>query len=137
MRRHAPCGLPVLALAGLFGLVLAPGTARAQIDQPSLTPRDAGPGLATTPQRQEPLGGIGGGPQQDPNAPVTFTADEVEYDRDRGLVIARGRVEAWQGERLLRADESPMTATPGSPPPAAMSSFWRPTAPCSSPMRRS
>ncbi|GGC62884.1 LPS-assembly protein LptD [Siccirubricoccus deserti] len=105
MRRHAPCGLPVLALAGLFGLVLAPGTARAQIDQPSLTPRDAGPGLATTPQRQEPLGGIGGGPQQDPNAPVTFTADEVEYDRDRGLVIARGRVEAWQGERLLRADE--------------------------------
>jgi len=38
------------------------------------------------------------------NAPVTFTADEVEYDRERGIVTARGRVEAWQGERILRAD---------------------------------
>ncbi|MBY0336788.1 MAG: LPS assembly protein LptD [Acetobacteraceae bacterium] len=41
----------------------------------------------------------------DSNQPVTFTADEVEYDRDRGVVTARGRVEAWQGERVLRADE--------------------------------
>jgi LPS-assembly protein len=40
----------------------------------------------------------------DPNAPVTFTADEVEYDRETGIVTARGRVEAWQGERVLRAD---------------------------------
>jgi LPS-assembly protein len=29
----------------------------------------------------------------------------VEYDQDRSLVTARGRVEAWQGERILRADE--------------------------------
>ncbi|MDB5376698.1 MAG: LPS-assembly protein LptD [Rubritepida sp.] len=36
--------------------------------------------------------------------PVTFTADEVEYDRDRERVIARGHVEAWQGGRFLRAD---------------------------------
>ena len=41
----------------------------------------------------------------DNNAPVTFTADEVEYDRERGIVTARGRVEAWQNERILRADE--------------------------------
>ncbi len=39
------------------------------------------------------------------DAPVTFTADEVEYDRDGGVVTARGRVEAWQGERFLRARE--------------------------------
>jgi LPS-assembly protein len=38
------------------------------------------------------------------NEPVAFTADEVEYDRERGLVIARGRVEAWQNDRVLRAD---------------------------------
>ena len=38
------------------------------------------------------------------NPPVTFTADEVEYDRERGIVTARGRVEAWQNERILRAD---------------------------------
>jgi LPS-assembly protein len=37
--------------------------------------------------------------------PVTFTAESVEYDRDRGVVTARGRVEAWQGERVVRADE--------------------------------
>ncbi|MBL6453807.1 LPS-assembly protein LptD [Belnapia sp. T6] len=55
----------------------------------------------------QPFGGAagGGGPSVDRNAPVTFTAEEVEYDREKGLVIARGRVEAWQGERLLRADE--------------------------------
>ncbi len=47
----------------------------------------------------------GGAPPSDPNAPVTFTADEVEYDRETGVVTARGHVEAWQGERVLRADE--------------------------------
>lgn len=44
------------------------------------------------------------GPNPDSNAPVTFVADSVAYDRDRGLVTATGRVEAWQGERVLRAD---------------------------------
>ncbi|MBP0464482.1 LPS-assembly protein LptD [Roseomonas sp. PWR1] len=39
------------------------------------------------------------------NDPVTFTAEEVEYDQNRALVVARGRVEAWQGNRVLRADE--------------------------------
>jgi LPS-assembly protein len=38
------------------------------------------------------------------DSPVTFTADEVEYDQDRNLVTARGKVEAWQNERILRAD---------------------------------
>lgn len=38
------------------------------------------------------------------NDPVTFTADEVEYDRERERVVARGRVEAWQSGRFLRAD---------------------------------
>lgn len=38
------------------------------------------------------------------DGPVTFTADEVEYDRDRARVIARGHVEAWQNGRFLRAD---------------------------------
>ncbi|MDB5415952.1 MAG: LPS-assembly protein LptD [Rubritepida sp.] len=40
----------------------------------------------------------------DNNAPVTFTADEVDYDRERERVVARGHVEAWQGGRFLRAD---------------------------------
>jgi len=41
---------------------------------------------------------------QDKNAPVTFTADDVQYDRDQGIVTATGRVEAWQNDRTLRAD---------------------------------
>ncbi|MFD1110973.1 LPS-assembly protein LptD [Pseudoroseomonas ludipueritiae] len=43
-------------------------------------------------------------PANDRESPVTFTADEVEYDQDKNLVTARGRVEAWQNERILRAD---------------------------------
>ena len=39
------------------------------------------------------------------NAPVTFTADEVQYDQNAALVTARGSVEAFQGGRVLRADE--------------------------------
>jgi LPS-assembly protein len=35
--------------------------------------------------------------------PVTFVADSVQYDRERGLVIATGNVEAWQDDRVLRA----------------------------------
>jgi len=51
------------------------------------------------------LGGAGAGPRIDRNAPVTFSANEVEYNQDTGVVTARGNVEAWQGERILRADE--------------------------------
>ncbi len=36
--------------------------------------------------------------------PVTFTADQVQFDRITGIVTASGHVEAWQGERVLRAD---------------------------------
>lgn len=39
------------------------------------------------------------------NAPVTFSADQVEYDRDKSLVTAKGHVEAWQNGVVLRADE--------------------------------
>ena len=48
--------------------------------------------------------GKSSGAKGDNNAPVTFVADSVAYDRDRGLVTATGRVEAWQGDRVLRAD---------------------------------
>lgn len=37
--------------------------------------------------------------------PVGFTADTLEYDRDGALVTASGHVEAWQGDRVLRADK--------------------------------
>ncbi|MBP0494079.1 LPS-assembly protein LptD [Roseomonas sp. SG15] len=46
----------------------------------------------------------GGVAPVDRNAPVTFTADEVEYDQNENRVTAKGHVEAWQNERILRAD---------------------------------
>ena len=48
-----------------------------------------------------------GGLPRPSEAPVTFTADEVEYDQENGIVTARGKVEAWQEGRLLRADGRP------------------------------
>jgi LPS-assembly protein len=37
--------------------------------------------------------------------PAVLQADEVEYQEERGIVIARGNVEIAQGERILLADE--------------------------------
>ncbi|MFC7736073.1 LPS-assembly protein LptD [Roseomonas sp. GCM10028921] len=48
--------------------------------------------------------GRGGAVSFDRDTPVTFTAAEVEYDQNENRVTARGAVEAWQGERILRAD---------------------------------
>jgi LPS-assembly protein len=68
----------------VFGLTLWAGEAGAQLSNLAAT---------TT-----------GGGMVSASDPVTFTADEVEYDREGGLVIARGRVEAWQNGRVMRAD---------------------------------
>jgi LPS-assembly protein len=55
-----------------------------------------------------PAGGqsslIGGGLKQDKNAPVVFQADEIDYDEQLGLTIARGHVEIAQGGQTLLAD---------------------------------
>ncbi len=45
------------------------------------------------------------GPPVNRNAPVTFRADQVEYQQNQQLVIASGHVEAWQEGRVLRADQ--------------------------------
>jgi LPS-assembly protein len=41
---------------------------------------------------------------QNPNAPITMRADEVEYDEDLALTIARGHVEISQNGEILLAD---------------------------------
>jgi LPS-assembly protein len=100
--------LAALAATGMTG-----DAARAQGLVPEVqTPAPIGSGTATPappPARSPaaPATAPGGRrfAQPNSNAPVTFTAQEVEYDRDRALVTARGRVEAWQGDRILRADE--------------------------------
>jgi LPS-assembly protein len=45
--------------------------------------------------------------------PVTFTAEEVEFDQNTDTVTARGRVEAWQGLRVLRAETFTYNRTTG------------------------
>ena len=39
------------------------------------------------------------------DSPVTFTADTVDYDDNNKVVTATGNVEAYQNERILRADK--------------------------------
>jgi LPS-assembly protein len=54
------------------------------------------------------FGALGSNPsvhQINRNDPVTFSADEVEYDKDSSLVTATGHVEAWQDGHVLRADK--------------------------------
>ena len=45
-----------------------------------------------------------GGAQTQNNAPIVFQADEVQYDEQHGLTIARGHVEISQGGDVLLAD---------------------------------
>ncbi len=102
-------GLPTFLGFGAL-LTLGAGTALAQSVAlpPIAAPQGAAPVLpgqqpAAPAAAPAPSGAPGAAPAQD--QPVTFTAEEVEYDQNRALVTARGRVEAWQGNRVLRADE--------------------------------
>jgi LPS-assembly protein len=74
--------LTAAALAALFGCIVVP--AQAQLG--ALTNRSSGAQIRT-------------------DEPVTFSADSVEYDKDRSLVTASGHVEAWQNGHVLRADK--------------------------------
>jgi len=47
---------------------------------------------------------FGSGAQQDKNAPILFRADEIEYDEQLALTIARGHVEISQNGQVLLAD---------------------------------
>jgi len=47
---------------------------------------------------------LGGGSRQEQNAPIVFRADEVEYDEQLALTVARGHVEISQSGRILLAD---------------------------------
>ncbi len=93
-----------LALAVAIGMaaMLAPRPAAAQIELPPVQQPEAPVSEPPPPAIARPAA-----PEArfDADAPVTFTADQVEYDSQRGVVTARGRVEAWQGERFLRAEE--------------------------------
>lgn len=84
-RRH----LLLLALAGIGACALLEvGRAEAQLGR---APRSAPGTPPPTPvNRRDPVG---------------FTADQVEYNRETGIVTATGNVEAWQNDHVLRADK--------------------------------
>lgn len=110
-QRPAFAVLAALVATGLpGGAALAQGGFVPEVQTPgsigTVAPAPGGAPAAAPPASRTPAlpGGRRTGPQSS-NEPVTFTANEVEYDRDRALVTARGRVEAWQGDRILRADE--------------------------------
>src|SRR6266481_589971 len=60
----------------------------------------AGPALA----QLSTGGGVVGSYRQNRNAPVVFQADEVQYDEQLGLTVAKGHVEISQGGEILLAD---------------------------------
>jgi len=86
-------------LAALLALLAAPAFGQAVVQPPIATPAPIAPVLPGAPAAAPAA------PARGDDQPVTFTAEEVEYDQNRALVVARGRVEAWQGGRVLRADE--------------------------------
>jgi LPS-assembly protein len=47
---------------------------------------------------------LGSGAQQDRSAPILFRADEIEYDDQLALTVARGHVEISQNGQVLLAD---------------------------------
>ena len=47
---------------------------------------------------------LGGGAQQEKTAPILFRADEIEYDEQLALTVARGHVEIAQDGQVLLAD---------------------------------
>ncbi|HEX3954441.1 MAG TPA: LptA/OstA family protein, partial [Stellaceae bacterium] len=48
---------------------------------------------------------VGGQSKEDKNAPIVFQADEVQYDDQLALTIAKGHVEISQGGEVLLADQ--------------------------------
>ena len=50
--------------------------------------------------------GVNGAGAQNPaeGGPIVFTADEVTYNEELGIVVASGKVEFAQGDRVLQAD---------------------------------
>lgn len=102
-----------LALA-LFAMLATAGQAQQGLPLPDLLPATQGMLPAPAPASPPAAGGtiaggtIAGGTiaglRVDQDAPVVFTADEVEFNQQTGVVTASGRVEAWQGERFVRAD---------------------------------
>lgn len=111
-RRAGRSGLALLLIAGMIALA-APAPAQGPTPAPAEVPAPvqtapAMPEVAPGAIPKVGLPGVGAGLRSQPlqkNQPVIFTADQVQYDREGGIVTATGHVEAWQNDHVLRADK--------------------------------
>ncbi len=76
-------GLPALGLLAVLALLLTALAPRPATAQALLADR----------------------PGSSRDEPVYYQSDTVEYDRERGVVTLIGKVEFWQGDRMLLADK--------------------------------
>jgi LPS-assembly protein len=65
----------------------------------------ATPGLFLEPAGALPAAAVGDARPVEKNPPVVLGADEVGYDQENGIVVARGGVEVEQGAYVLMADQ--------------------------------
>lgn len=86
-RLAGPCGW-LLLFGAAAGMAFASGNGTVQA-------QDDGGAAANTPSTR----------QEFEETPAVLQADEVEYQDDREVVVARGNVEISQGERILLADQ--------------------------------
>lgn len=84
--------------------VAAPTTNAAVSTVPVSASSDVGIGTVV-PSRPAPRVAPMATPAQDGEPPVNMSADQILYDRDLGIVTAKGRVEVAQQTRMLVADQ--------------------------------
>jgi LPS-assembly protein len=94
-----PLGQPAWAQTKATTQTEVPGQTQTQGPVPGQTtgaPPPAAGGMAAKRGNMTPVS---------KDQPVTFTADQVTFDRDTGIVTASGNVDAWQNDHEVRADK--------------------------------
>jgi LPS-assembly protein len=109
MQRGTALYLGTLLATAPLSLALAQ-TARPPATQPGANPLNPGLQNPNQPSPSQPGPNQPGSPQPgqgqgaSKQSPVTFSADEVQYDEELGLVVAKGNVELTQRDEILLAD---------------------------------
>ncbi len=103
MRRRTAFCLGALLATAPSSLASAQGILPNTLPQ-SIIPRNPGQELPNPPPAPAPAAPASRNAAPDNHAPVLFSADEVQYDEELGLVVAKGHVELTQNDEILLAD---------------------------------
>ncbi len=111
-------GKPKLRLCDAVRVSAAPAkrrrpSRRVAVALPLLGAVAFGAGLKVAHAQLSGLLAAPGAPSANSNAPVTFLADQVAYDKAGNLVTAQGHVRAWQNGNTLYADKVVINRTTG------------------------